>query len=130
MARVMRCTSDSCSSRAAEFSDFWELFLRSSFSISADVVELRKTRRFPSGDQTGRVAPFGRLVMVRASPPPNDNNAICGGRGFPSVSFSPARTKAMVRPSADQRGLESCLPFVSREGESAPLVVVDQIEVS
>src|SRR5262249_11746812 len=96
-------------------------FLRSCFSMSSAVVVLRKTRRLPLGDQTGRVAPFGRSVTVRASPPFKDNRAICGGRGFPALSFSSARTKAMVRPSGDQRGLESGLRFVSRLAKSAPL---------
>src|SRR5690349_20640308 len=68
--------------------------------------------------------------MMRASPPASESRAICGGRGLPSSCFSPARTKAMVRPSGDQRGLESCLPLVSRIGESPPLVEVIQIEVS
>src|ERR1700735_3146437 len=99
----MMWTSDSCSLGFAASSLFAE-FLCLAFSMSSEVVVLRKAMRLPSGDQCGLEAPFGRSVMVHASPPTSDNIAICGGLVLPFSSLSPPRTNAMRLPSGDQRG--------------------------
>src|ERR1700676_4187451 len=109
---------------------FAESLLRRAFSMSSKVVELRNAMRLLSGDQTGPDAPFGRSVMIQASPPASESIAICGGLGFPVSSLSPPRTKAMRLPSGDQRGCASCLPFVIRTGVSLPDVATIQMEVS
>src|ERR1700723_3961045 len=66
-------------------------FLCCSLSISSCVVVLEKAMRLPSGDQTGPDAPFGRSVIMRASPPDKERIAISGGRGLPLLSFFPLR---------------------------------------
>src|SRR5208282_2975961 len=109
---------------------FASFFLRCSLSISSGVVELEKAMRLLSGDQTGPAAPFGRSVMMRASPPASDSVAICERRGLPLSSLSPPRTNAMCLPSGDQRAWVSCLPLVSRAGASLPEVAAIQIDVS
>src|SRR5712692_2759516 len=105
-------------------------FLRCSFAISSGVVELKNAMRLLSGDHTGLVAPFGRSVMMLASPPASDRIASCGGRGLPFSSFSPPRMNAMRLPSGAQRGCASCLPLVRRMGASLPEVATIQMEVS
>src|SRR6202011_2133500 len=75
---------------------FASFFLRCSFSISWGVVELKKAMRLLSGDQTGSAVPFGRSVMMRASPPASDRIAICAGRGLPLSSFSPPRVHVVL----------------------------------
>src|SRR4051812_34267545 len=46
-------------------------FLRSCLARSSGFVELVNPIDFPSGDQTGLAAPFGRSVKENASPPVN-----------------------------------------------------------
>src|SRR5215467_14344215 len=98
--------------------------------MSSGVVLLWKAMFLPSGDHVGPAAPFGRSVIVHASPPASDSKAICGGLGLPVSSLSPPRTKAIRLPSGDQRGCASCLPFVIRIGGSPPEVATVQMEVS
>src|SRR5258708_26575428 len=98
--------------------------------MSSGVVELENAMRLLSGEQTGLGAPLGRSVMRRASPPASKRRASWGGLGLPLASFSPARRKAKRLPSGDQRGCASCLPLVSRMGDSPPEVATVQIEVS
>src|SRR6202023_1230239 len=76
---------------------------------SAALVSLRNANVLPSGDQAGDLAPPGRSVSCRASPPSSGS----------TNSWSPLpawRTNASRRPSGDQRGAESRGPAVSGRG--------------
>src|SRR6516165_7158895 len=98
--------------------------------MSSCVVELRNAILAPSGAQTGVTAPFGKSVIVQASPPSSDSKASWLGLGLPVSSLSSPRTKTRCLPSGDQRGWESCLPLVIRTGGSLLLVAMVQIEDS
>jgi len=89
---------------------------------------LVKARVRPSGDHTGALAPLGKSVIARASPPARSIRWICGGCGLPS--FSAARRKASRRPSGDQRGAVSRGPLVNGRGAVEPSVGTIQSAVS
>ena len=80
-------------------------FFFSCLARSSAFVSLVNATVFPSGDQAGLLAPFGRSVNENESPPAIGRIDNCGGSGFPS--FSDARTKSRNFPSSDQRGVES-----------------------
>src|SRR6266849_4070292 len=80
-------------------------FFFSCFARSSAFVSLVNAIIFPSGDQTGLPAPFGRSVNKNESPPAIGKIDNWGGSGFPS--FSMARRKRRYFPSGDQRGVES-----------------------
>src|SRR2546425_2720393 len=63
-ARVMTLTSVLCGDGAADDSGFFR---------SSAVVDETNAIVLPSGDQTGPLAPRGRSVSARASPPSRDN---------------------------------------------------------
>jgi hypothetical protein len=80
---------------------------------------------FPSGDQTGFDAPFGRSVKPRGSPPDIGSSQIWGR------SFSPADLRnASVFESGDQRGEVSRGPSVTRRGSTPPAEGTTQTLVS
>ena len=80
-------------------------FFFSCFARSSGFVSLVNAIVFPSGDQTGLLAPFGRSVNEKESPPAIGKIDNCDGSGLPS--FSVARTKSRNFPSGDHCGVES-----------------------
>src|SRR5213083_2962562 len=86
-------------------------FFFSCLARSSAFVSLVKAIVFPSGDQTGLFAPFGKSVNENESPPAIGMIDNCGGSGL--SSFSVARIKRRYFPSGDQRGVESCSPLVN-----------------
>src|ERR1700759_3365316 len=54
-------------------------FLRSCFARSSGLLVLVNAIDFPSGDQFGSPAPFGKSVKLNASPPVIGNMHNCGG---------------------------------------------------
>src|SRR4029077_20428575 len=144
----MTCTSLSCSSAAASFSFlapavaeagepsvaavFFDsssfFFWRTCFARSSGFELLVKTIDLPSGDHFGSLAPFGRSVKTKASPPDIERRHNCGGCFLPS--FSIAREKTRNFPSGDQRGPASRGPLVSCRGASSAAVGTIQIALS
>src|SRR5947209_6779972 len=124
----MTFTSDSCSTALES--------LAAALARSSELASQRKAMRLPSGDQTGLEAPRVASVMVHASPPASESSAICGcgalgsGVGEGVAGASGPRTKAIQRPSGDQRGELSCLPLVRRMGTPVPSLEIIQSDVS
>ncbi len=95
--------------------------LRSAFSMSSPVVELRKAMRLPSGDHTGPEAPLGRSVIIAASPPASDSIASCAGFGLParlSPRHEPDEMRAIGRPA------RLCIVLAVRHPDGSFLAIV------
>src|SRR5207302_10410380 len=95
---------------------------------SSGLLELVYAIFLPTGNQRGGPAPFGKSVIVQASPPFIGSMASCGGSGLPS--FSVALMKTRNFPSGDHCGEPSCGPLVNRYGGSLSAVETVQMAVS
>src|SRR5437773_6942102 len=80
-------------------------FFFSCLAKSSGLLSLVNAIVFPSGDQTGLLAPFGKSLNENESPPAIGKIDNCAGSGLPS--FSVARKKRRNFPSGDQRDVES-----------------------